>query len=118
MKITQITVKAGRTFNHPFESYSNLRPEVELTATVDDGESPIEAAAELQETAEKLVEDHKTKMLDRIYSLQRTQTVTNNLARIYLEGMSRAGYVASLAINGEVSARHSYSAPASTEGGA
>ena len=38
MKITNIVVRAGRTFNHPHESYSNLKPEVELTATLDEGD--------------------------------------------------------------------------------
>jgi hypothetical protein len=35
MKINSITVTAGRTFNHPHEQYSNLRPEVTMTATRD-----------------------------------------------------------------------------------
>ena len=34
MKIQTITVTAGRTFNHPHEQYSNLRPEVQMTATL------------------------------------------------------------------------------------
>ena len=31
MKINTITVTAGRTFNHPHEDYSNLRPSVTMT---------------------------------------------------------------------------------------
>lgn len=32
MRIKTITVTAGRTFNHPYEQYSNLRPEVTMVA--------------------------------------------------------------------------------------
>ena len=41
MKITEIVVSAGRTFNHPYENFSNLRPQVTLKATPDEGESPL-----------------------------------------------------------------------------
>lgn len=30
MKVIEIIVSAGRTFNHPNESYSNLRPQVSV----------------------------------------------------------------------------------------
>ena len=63
MKITEIVVSAGRTFNHPYENFSNLRPQVTLKATPDEGESPLACAKELQGKAEKLVEDHKQNML-------------------------------------------------------
>ena len=33
-KITEITVSAGRTFNHPHESFSNLKPHVALKVEV------------------------------------------------------------------------------------
>lgn len=69
MKITQITVTAGRTFNHPHEQYSNLRPEVVLTASLDEGEDPGAAARELQAKAEGMVEDHKQGLLRSIEEL-------------------------------------------------
>lgn len=69
MKIQTITVTAGRTFNHPHESYSNLRPEVVLTATLDDSDDPTEATKKLQTRAEGLVEDHKQMLLKSIEEL-------------------------------------------------
>lgn len=69
MKITNIIVRAGRTFNHPYESYSNLKPEVELTATLEEGEDAIAATRELQAKAEGLVEDHKQGLLRSIEEL-------------------------------------------------
>lgn len=69
MKINTITVTAGRTFNHPHEQYSNLRPEVTMTATLDEGEDPVQAARGLQATAEQLVEDHKRGLLNSIEEL-------------------------------------------------
>lgn len=70
MKVTEIRVIAGRTFNHPHESYSNLRPEVALTATLDNGEDPDAAAKALQAKAESLVEDHKQHLLDSLEQIE------------------------------------------------
>lgn len=69
MKINTITVTAGRTFNHPHEQYSNLRPEVTMTATLEDGEDAAQAARDLQARAEQLVEDHKQGLLNSIEAL-------------------------------------------------
>jgi hypothetical protein len=69
MKITSITVTAGRTFNHPYEQYSNLRPEVVLNATIGEGEDADAAAKLLQQKAEGLVEDHKNHLLKSIRDL-------------------------------------------------
>ena len=69
MKINTITVTAGRTFNHPHEQYSNLRPEVAMTATLEDGEDASAATKELQSRAEGLVEDHKRGLLSSIEEL-------------------------------------------------
>ncbi len=69
MRINTITVTAGRTFNHPHEQYSNLRPEVTMTATLDEGEDATKAAHELQARAEQIVEDHKRGLLSSIEEL-------------------------------------------------
>lgn len=69
MKVNTITVTAGRTFNHPYESYSNLRPEVTLTASLDEGESAMIATKQLQAQAEQLVEDHKNNLMKSIEEL-------------------------------------------------
>ena len=71
MNITKIVVRAGRTFNHPHEQYSNLKPEVELTATLDGTEDAAAATRQLQSQAEGLVEDHKQGLLKSIEELYR-----------------------------------------------
>lgn len=58
MKIQEITVHASRTLPHPIENYANIKPEVTLRATLEDGEDPAEAVRQLQATAENLVENH------------------------------------------------------------
>lgn len=82
MKITQITVHAGRCFNHPYEQYSNLRPEVTLTATLEDQDDPVKAAQALQHQAETLVEDHKQTMLKSIEELELMKRSEQELAEL------------------------------------
>lgn len=79
MKVTQIVVNAGRTFNHPFESYSNLRPEVTLTASLDEGDSVDECTKSLQAKAEKMVEDHKNHLLDSLTLINERQGVAREI---------------------------------------
>lgn len=59
MNVTKISVSAGRTFNHPFERFSNFRPGVTLEAEVGPGEDYQAAAKTLQAKAEGLAEDLK-----------------------------------------------------------
>jgi len=84
MKVTSITVTAGRVFNHPHESYSNLRPEVTMTALVHAGEDPAKCVRELQAQAEGLVEDHKQGLLrsiEELHQLTERQTEMRGLQR-------------------------------------
>lgn len=78
MKVTEIKTNAGRTFNHPYESYSNLRCDVEMKATLEEGEDPADAAKALQARCEVLAENHKQEMLVSIHTLaeraRKTQT--------------------------------------------
>lgn len=80
MKVTEITVTAGRTFNHPHESYSNLRPEVRMTATLDDGDDASDATKALQAKAERLVEDHKNTLLDTLNQIYEQDQVDSQIA--------------------------------------
>lgn len=66
MEIKRITVSAGRTFNHPHEQYSNLKPFITLEADLEPGEDAVKAAKDLQRAAEQLVEDHKQNLLQSI----------------------------------------------------
>ena len=89
MKVTNITVQAGRCFNHPYEQYSNLRPEITMTATLEDGDDPAAAAKALQQQAETLVEDHKRTMLESIHELHEL-TLKQREVRQLGEEMKRA----------------------------
>lgn len=84
MKVTEIVVTAGRTFNHPHEQYSNLKPSVVLKAALVEGEDPIAAAKTLQAQAEGLVEDHKQhllKSIEELYQLGERQEEIRGLQR-------------------------------------
>lgn len=84
MKITNITVRAGRTFNHPYEQYSNLKPEVELKATLEEGDDAAKCSKQLQAQAEGLVEDHKQgllKSIEELHRLTERQTEVRGLQR-------------------------------------
>ncbi len=58
MRITEITVSAGRVIPHPRESYANLRPMLSLKATLDDNDFPADVAKTLQAAAESLLIGH------------------------------------------------------------
>lgn len=55
MKVTEITVHAGRTFNHPFEQFSNFRPGLSMTASLEEGEDQIFTYRALATMAEDLI---------------------------------------------------------------
>ena len=84
MIITEIIVSAGRTFNHPHEDYSNLKPHVTLKATLAPEDDPIAVTKMLQQQAEQLVEDQKANMLkalEDIYQIGEAKTRMMGLAR-------------------------------------
>lgn len=84
MNITKIKVTAGRTFNHPYEQFSNLRPEVTMEADLSPGEDATAAVKELQARAEGAVEDHKQgllKSLEEIHQLTERQREVRGLER-------------------------------------
>lgn len=82
MKIATITVHAGRTFNHPHEQYSNLRPEVTMTATLEESDDPDVCAKVLQQRAESLVEDHKQAMLTSLDEIHDMKVAEQELAEL------------------------------------
>lgn len=84
MTIKTITVHAGRTFNHPHEQYSNLRPEVTLVADLTPEDDAEAATRILQSKAEGLVEDHKQgllKSLEELYQLTERQQEMRGLQK-------------------------------------
>lgn len=82
MKIDEVKVSAGRTFNHPFESYSNLRCDVHLNAKLDDGEDAIEATKYLQARAEELAEGHKVSLIKNLHDLERISRQTEEISQL------------------------------------
>lgn len=65
MKIREVTVHAGRTFNDPYESYSNFRPGISIRAEIEDDDVPGAAIERLRCMAEEEVEATKGMLLER-----------------------------------------------------
>lgn len=82
MKITEIIVSAGRTFNHPYEQYSNFRPGLTIKATLEDGEDFEKNIGEMQNKAETMMEKHKTQMLNDIRNLYQVQKMQGEMSRL------------------------------------
>ena len=92
MEITEITISAGRTFNHPYETYSNLRPNITIKATLAPGENPQQAINDLQALAEKSVEDHKQALLhslEELHYLSEAQREMTTLAEQITRSQTR-----------------------------
>jgi hypothetical protein len=82
MHVTEITVSAARTFNHPYEAYANFKPAVSLKATLAPGEDPANATKQLQQQAETLVEDHKNALLTSVHELHRMSEAQQRAAEL------------------------------------
>lgn len=82
MQIDKIVVSAGRTFNHPFENYSNLKPSVTLSATLEPGDDADACIKQLQAKAEAVVEQHKALLLAEIKRLRATQQAMEEIANL------------------------------------
>lgn len=99
MKIQTIEVSAGRTFNHPHEQYSNLRPEVKMVAQLDGSEDPVAAVRTLQAQAEQLVEDHKNgllKSIEELYQLTERQSEMRGLQNELKNAQTRLDQIRSM----------------------
>lgn len=82
MQVKAIKVSAGRTFNHPFEQYSNLRCDVHLDAQLDEGDDPKAAMQALQAQAEELCENHKQDLIKQIHNLERLTRSNEEITRL------------------------------------
>lgn len=92
IEVVEITVHAGRVFNHPYEDYSNLRPSISLKANLRGGVDVDQATKALQAKAEGLVEDHKQHMLNslkEIHRMQRAKQEISSLERQMLSAQQR-----------------------------
>ena len=70
MQIDRITVRAGRVLPHPLYSYSNIKCDLEYSASLEAGEDPNKARAELQAKAESDVENHANELKESIRDYQ------------------------------------------------
>ena len=82
MQIREIRVSAGRTFNHPHESYSNLRCDLTLNAQLDEGDDPEAVQKALQAKVEGAIEDHKNSLLRSIEELREMTYQQQEAARL------------------------------------
>jgi hypothetical protein len=80
MTITTISVSAGRTFNDPFESYSNYKPYLTLQASLDRDDNPTDAVKNLQAQAERLMDEHKRQMLSDLRALEATSQIRQEVS--------------------------------------
>ena len=81
MKVKQIKVNAGRTFNHPYESFSNMKSDVEYVAELEDGEDVEAATKQLRHMAEQSAENHKQLVLKTLENIEETARIEANIER-------------------------------------
>lgn len=65
MKIKEIIATAGRTFNHPYESFANFRPGISIKADLEEGDDLRACLDELHLIAEADVERVKNAILEK-----------------------------------------------------
>jgi len=80
MKIVEVTVHAGRTFNHPYENYANFKPGISLRATVGEGEDTEQIIKTLQSQAEQMAESQKQQILADLYQLEKQARMDSSIA--------------------------------------
>lgn len=81
-KIIEVTVAAGRKFNHPYEDFSNLSPHLSIRAEIQEGEDPKEVIKSLQAEAESLIRDHKQHILFSLRQLHLMSQYERKVARL------------------------------------
>lgn len=85
MKINTVTVSAGRTVSHPIEDFANIRPELSMTATLEEGDDPVAVVRELQAQAERLVQDHLDRLVDTLVTIDRMDRQDRQIANLETE---------------------------------
>lgn len=80
MEVKKISVSAGRTFNHPYEQYSNLRFDIHLEAEIREGGDYMQCVQALQHEAETRAEEHKAALLKDIHLLEEAARVSSKVS--------------------------------------
>jgi hypothetical protein len=83
MKVTNVTVWAGRTFNHPYENYSNFKPSISISADIAADGDYEKALEQLQTEAEQMMERHKERMLSDLERLRKIEFNTSRAERLH-----------------------------------
>lgn len=92
MIIQEITVHAGRTFNHPYERYSNFRFDFSLKAQIQEGDDFAQCLVTLQRAAEIQADEHKSMLIgdcERLKKIQDLQYLQRNLKAEQPEWMEK-----------------------------
>ena len=79
MKVKEITVQAGRTVSHPFESYANLRSDITMRADLEDGDDADAAIKALQAEAENRVQGHIDQVVKDIQSVRELEELDRRI---------------------------------------
>lgn len=82
MIIQEITVHAGRTFNHPYERSANFRFDFSLKAQLQEGDDFAQYLVTLQRAAEIQADEHKAMILgecERLHKIEDLQYLQRNL---------------------------------------
>lgn len=82
MKITNISVRASRTLPHPNLDYANYKADIELHASLDDGDDPAKVAVHLQHQAESLVEQHCAELRGSIDNFHRVVEARQQIPKL------------------------------------
>ena len=101
MQIREVRVSAGRTLQHPCQTYANLRPEVSLIASLDAGEDAIDATRRLQRQAEQLVEEHAMVLCASLTEREVAKREEQELGRLKQSLTDNQERIAELRMNAE-----------------
>lgn len=82
LKIEKITVRAGRVVPHPLHAYGNVKCDLELVASLDEGEDPEEVRKSLQEKIESDVEQHVLDLKESLRDMQGHLESRNKIKRL------------------------------------
>lgn len=91
MILQEITVHAGRTFNHPYERFANFRFDLSLKATLQGGDDAGECLVNLQRLAETFADEHKARLLkecDRLHHISGLENLIRDLKMDHQPWMS------------------------------
>ncbi len=85
MKIDSISVRASRTLPHPKYAYANYKADIELHASLEEGDDPAKSVQQLQQQAESMVEQHCAELRGSIDNFHRVVEARQQIPRLESE---------------------------------